>query len=35
MNVLREVCNRGVVIHEGRAQHFADVHEAAAFYEDL
>jgi len=35
MNVVRDVCNRGVVIHEGRAHHYADVHEAAAFYEEL
>ena len=35
MNVVRDVCNRGVVIHEGRARHYADVHEAAAFYEEL
>lgn len=35
MNVVRDVCNRGVVIHEGYAQHYADVHEAAAFYEEL
>jgi len=35
MNVVSDVCHRGVVIHEGRALHYADVHEAAAFYEEL
>lgn len=35
MHVVREVCNRGVVIHESRALPFEDVHEAAAFYEAL
>lgn len=35
MNVVRDVCNRGVVIHEGRAVTFTDVHEAASFYEEL
>ncbi|OYU74650.1 MAG: ATP-binding protein [Alphaproteobacteria bacterium PA3] len=35
MNVVRDVCNRGVVIHEERALDYEDVHEAAAFYEQL
>jgi capsular polysaccharide transport system ATP-binding protein len=35
MNIVREVCNRGIVIHEGKALPYEDLHEAAAFYEEL
>jgi capsular polysaccharide transport system ATP-binding protein len=35
MNVVRDICNRGVVIHGGQAMPFANVHDAAAFYEML
>lgn len=35
MNIIRDACNRGIVIHEGRAIHFEDVHEATALYESL
>jgi capsular polysaccharide transport system ATP-binding protein len=35
MNVVRDICNRGVVIHGGQAMPFANVHDAAAFYQML
>lgn len=35
MNVVRDSCNRGVVIHDGRVIPFTDVNEAASFYEGL
>lgn len=35
MHIVREVCNRAVVIHEGRANLFDDVEEAVAYYDKL